>query len=397
MPVTHKNRVRTTVSAVASAGLGAFTISTASSGYRSFVAGDDGKTFDVLITEGTTWEVRTGCTYTHSGTSLARGTLEDSSTGSAIAFTSAAIVTVTATAAFGNSAENTFQSVTPGGRLTLTSGTPVTTSDVTGATSIYYTPYVSNIINLWDGSEWVPTIFSETTEALGTLTSGLNYDVFGFLASGVLDLEKLAWTNDTTRATAITLQDGRYCKSGDKTRLYLGTFRTTSTTTTEDSFGGTTSQVGGKRFVWNMYNRVRRQLRVKDTTDSWSASGTVYRQANGASGNKVEFVLGLAVDSVTANAVGNVYKPSNAAHYTGIGLDSTTASTGSITAIGYSEVTGNQIAALFGMYVGIPAAGYHYLAWLERSSVTTGATWNGDSGETEGSGQQSGLNAEIFA
>lgn len=98
MTITHKNRVKTTVSAVASSGLGAFTISTASSGYRTFAAGDDGKSFDCLITEGTAWEVRQGCTYTHSGTSLARGTLEDSSTGSAVAFTSAAIVSVSATA-----------------------------------------------------------------------------------------------------------------------------------------------------------------------------------------------------------------------------------------------------------------------------------------------------------
>lgn len=99
MSSNNRNRLKTTVSAVASSGLGAFTISTASSGYRSFVAGDDGLTFDgVLITEGTTWEVRDGCVYTHSGTSLSRGTLMDSSTGSAIAFTSAAVVTQGGTA-----------------------------------------------------------------------------------------------------------------------------------------------------------------------------------------------------------------------------------------------------------------------------------------------------------
>jgi hypothetical protein len=103
MSANNRNRLKTTVSAVASSGLGAFTISTASSGYRSFVAGDDGLTFDgVLITEGTAWEVRDGCVYTHSGTSLSRGTLMDSSTGSAIAFTSAAVVSQGGTAGFAN-------------------------------------------------------------------------------------------------------------------------------------------------------------------------------------------------------------------------------------------------------------------------------------------------------
>ncbi len=107
MSANNRNRLKTTVSAVASSGLGAFTISTASSGYRSFVAGDDGLTFDgVLITEGTTWEVRDGCVYTHSGTSLSRGTLMDSSTGSAIAFTSAAVVSQGGAADFARRAES---------------------------------------------------------------------------------------------------------------------------------------------------------------------------------------------------------------------------------------------------------------------------------------------------
>lgn len=98
MATKYQNRLQTTVSAVASAGLGAFTISAASSGYISFVAGDDGLSFDISVVEGTAWEIRTSCVYTHSGTSLARGTLESSSTGSAIAFTAAAIVTATPSA-----------------------------------------------------------------------------------------------------------------------------------------------------------------------------------------------------------------------------------------------------------------------------------------------------------
>ncbi len=97
---TKVNRLKSTVSAVASSGLGAFTISAAVSGFRTFGASHDGQTFDgVLIVEGTAWEIRTGCVYTHSGTSLSRGTLEDSSTGAAVAFTAAAKVAVSQTAA----------------------------------------------------------------------------------------------------------------------------------------------------------------------------------------------------------------------------------------------------------------------------------------------------------
>ncbi|MFM8899149.1 MAG: hypothetical protein ACKOF9_04265 [Burkholderiales bacterium] len=97
---TKVNRLRCAVSAVASAGLGAFTASSAAAGFRAFGAAQNGQTFDgVLITEGSAWEIRSGCVYTHSGTTLSRGTLEDSSTGSAIAFTAAAIITVSQSAA----------------------------------------------------------------------------------------------------------------------------------------------------------------------------------------------------------------------------------------------------------------------------------------------------------
>jgi hypothetical protein len=98
MAYSYKDRLVTTVSAVASAGAGAFTISTASSSYQTFGAGDDGLTFEVTALEGTAWEVFEG-TYTHSGTSLSRGTLIASSTGSRVTFTTAAVLTATPSAA----------------------------------------------------------------------------------------------------------------------------------------------------------------------------------------------------------------------------------------------------------------------------------------------------------
>src|SRR3954467_15935764 len=44
----------------------------------------------------------------------------------------------------------------PQGRLTLTSATPVTTTDVTGATTIYYALHKGNHIPLYDGTNWSP-------------------------------------------------------------------------------------------------------------------------------------------------------------------------------------------------------------------------------------------------
>lgn len=102
MTALHKNRVQ--MSVTGTPGTGTITLDAASSGYQSFSSAYGANaTVDVLITDGTAWEVARNCTYTHSGTTVTRGTLEASSTGSAISLTSAAVVSVAATAAFGNS------------------------------------------------------------------------------------------------------------------------------------------------------------------------------------------------------------------------------------------------------------------------------------------------------
>lgn len=90
-------------------GTGTITLNAATSGYQSFgtAYSSANATVDILITEGTNWEVARNCTYTHSGTTVTRGTFEASSSGSAVSFTSAAIVSVIATADFGNRMEST--------------------------------------------------------------------------------------------------------------------------------------------------------------------------------------------------------------------------------------------------------------------------------------------------
>jgi hypothetical protein len=99
--------------------------------------------------------------------------------------------------------------VVPGGRLTLTSGTSVTTSDVTGAGTLYYTPDVHNLIRLYDGTRWKLHTFTERSLAL-TLTASRAYDVFIYDNAGTLTLElSAAWNSDgTTRTDALTTQDG---------------------------------------------------------------------------------------------------------------------------------------------------------------------------------------------
>jgi hypothetical protein len=49
--------------------------------YAAMVAADDGKSFDLAITLGSTFEVRSGCVYDHATTTFTRGNLERTSSG----------------------------------------------------------------------------------------------------------------------------------------------------------------------------------------------------------------------------------------------------------------------------------------------------------------------------
>jgi hypothetical protein len=199
-----------------------------------------------------------------------------------------------------------------------------------------------------------------------------------------------AWQS-RQRGTAVTLQDGRYCKSGDKTRLYLGTFRTTSTTTTEDSAGGTASQVGGKRFLWNYYNRVERLAAVIDTTDNWNYTTATIRQANAAAGNKVEWVIGLVEEALHAHLIVTAYMGNNSSGgKVGVGADSITAFSG-LSAGVFNANAGATYAAASGAYRGLPSIGYHFYAWCEAGAGATCAFF-GDNGGAHQSGLQSWSN-----
>lgn len=257
----------------------------------------------------------------------------------------------------------------PGGRLTLTTGVPVTTSDVTGATTIYYTPVVHNAIELWDGSKWKPITFSETSLALGTMTNAIGYDVFAYLNSGVLALEKLAWSSATARATDVTLQDGRRCKSGDKTRFYLGSFYTTSTTTTEDSVT--------KRFLFNMYNRRRRTGRVVNNSSHDYNTATIRAFNNDQANSDVEHFVGLVEDAIDISVFGQIFRSSlDGSLRIRFGINSTTTEYSGL-GLAITELTGRITSAATTPYM--PSLGYSFYCVTEHSTAGTapGGTFEG--------------------
>jgi hypothetical protein len=283
------------------------------------------------------------------------------------------------------------------GRLTLTTGLPVTTADVTAAGTIYFAPYEGNSLAVYDGTAWRLYAFSQLSLAL-TVSSGSNYDVFVYDNAGTLTLElSAAWNSATARfasgayATLLPTQDGVKVKSTDgaaidPTRRYLGTIRGSGTNTTEDSIA--------KRYLSNYYNRVRRQMYVLEATNSWTYTLATLRQVNAAAANQLDFVVGVDEDTVSAMASATATNALAVNIYVGIGLDSTSANATGVIA----PLTGLPASGVpspgHATWEGHPGVGRHVLVWLEGSGAAGTTTWYGDNNAP--SNNQSGIRGVIW-
>jgi hypothetical protein len=185
-----------------------------------------------------------------------------------------------------------------GGRLSLVNNNPV--GETASSSTLYYAPYITNAIELYDGANWNYITF---TQASIDLSSGYladtNYDLFGYNNSGALALETLAWATDNNRDTNVVYIDGRLCKEYDATRRYLGTFRMKDGTSSQDDRDA--------RFVWNYFNRINRTVSVSDSS-SHTYNSPVWQDWNGSPlgirflrgyAEEVDFPLTLAVDFST--------------------------------------------------------------------------------------------------
>lgn len=310
----------------------------------------------------------------------------------------------------------------PQGRITLTSGTPVTTSDVTAATTVYYTPYVGDQVPISDGTKFYMYAFSELSFALDSDSghslyhqASRNYDVFiandagtlragtgpqwsggagvGALrgtGAGTTELERVngVWVNKNVVGLRFGSASGNVVNVPAQRATYVGTLRMTANGQTEDSIA--------KRFVWNCYNRVLRALKAVEATDNWAYTTATMRQARGSAANQVEMVRGINEDAVNADLTGVVANTNAGVRImVTIGLDSTTEKAAdAISGVTHAPVA-NYSSQLKAAYRGLPGLGYHYLAWLEWSAATGTTTFYGDGNEP--TMQQSGLIANALA
>ena len=284
-----------------------------------------------------------------------------------------------------------FPILTPGGRLTLTTVTPVMTATVSAATTVYYTPYLNSVVAIYDGTNWNYQSFSEvsqlTTDATkspAAVAASSVYDVFVWNDAGTIRATRgPAWTNTTTRSagTALVRVNGVWLNNATITNgpaaqrgTYVGSIASNAGSTIDWIFGaiganGTASVLN----VWNYYNRVEVATGVGDSTDSWVYSTATWRAANASNTMRVTFLNGLNEDAPSV-AFNGLLSSTNSSGFLGVALDATNTFTGTSGAPAFSINVSSGLATAK-LLAGL---GQHFFQAVEFGN--TGVTFYGDAG-----------------
>jgi hypothetical protein len=294
-------------------------------------------------------------------------------------------------------------SIFPQLRITLISATPVMSTGVAGATTVYVTPYKGNLIPIYDGTNMIPSAFAEvsqttsdTTKSPAAVTTNSNYDIFCWIDTGPTNrcTRGPAWSSGTSRGTgagttelvrvngillsANSITNGPAAQRG----TYVGTIRSNASSTIDWLYGSDISGGGASVLnVWNAYNRIDVTTTVGDTTASWNYTSATIRPSNNSTNNRISFVSGLAEESISAIftqrfATGTA---SGSTSQLGWGLDSTT--TYNYRSLGSAPVSGSTFNGPVTAQGSIlPQLGSHFIQALESCDGTNTATYVGGAG-----------------
>ncbi|HEY8696638.1 MAG TPA: hypothetical protein VIM02_03390 [Rhizomicrobium sp.] len=306
----------------------------------------------------------------------------------------------------------------PEGRLTLSTGSPVMSSDAVNTNTVFYAPYIGAYVPIFNGQQTQlyqftssPTDQTGLTLVLDGTSSHPNYvqkghlyDLYiGLNGSTLVLCNGPSWTTTSARGSSIdlSLRNGIWtnaaavsCRWGTASGnivtcpvnqcTYAGTMLATDDGQTcvqikpAAANGGVSncgSNSGAYLGLWNAYNRVRVVTRVQDsagpwhaqTAAAWEPGDTVFTGSN--TNNRINFLAGLQVVQVQ----GSVYENNISSGGTpttpsiGVDFDSTTAMPDVICKQQATQIVGVGCAAW-----SIPALGSHYLQAMEQAATTSG-------------------------
>ena len=348
----------------------------------------DGDSVSYVLVEGDDTEIGTGVIGS-SVTTMTRTVLKSKIGGTA--GTSKMNLGGAAYLAFTALADDFLKSIPPLGRLTLASGVPVMATSQAAKTTVYYTPYAGNMVPIYDGTNMVPTVFSELSQATTDATKSPAavaatkiYDMFVWNDSGTIRCTRgPAWTNATTRGYTLTMVNGILLNTSSITNgpaasrgTWVGTIASNASSTIDFIFG-TAGPVAGVLNVWNAYNRVSVGCTVIDIGASYTYSSSVFRQARGSSANQISFVVGASEDAISAsyqNVVAMVAAANGVARIA-VAYDSTTTAGNNSTSSGLAAQA-LYITPHVPFVVNAPAPGTHFIAALENSDGTNSHVFN---------------------
>lgn len=305
------------------------------------------------------------------------------------------------------------QLLTPQGRLTLQSNTPVMTSDVVNTSTVYYTPYVGDTIPLGPAGTFANYTFSQLTLTLNSSfqTAGNIYDVFVYKSTvtgvAAIGINETPWPLDTSRGTTgqalialnsngiwaasgtgtITMVNGANTVTGEGVYIYVGSIYMTGNGETSVQFkptpasGGTANVVG----IWNAYNRVRTHSLEADNTTGWTYGTNMWREMDGNANNRVTYLDGLGQTFVRAK-VSTIAYNSTATNGCAIGMLQNLTSGGPDVVASFQGSAGGNGAGTSTYSAEetfTPVLGLNYIQAMENSPNATTCTFAFNGSQTK--------------
>jgi hypothetical protein len=306
-------------------------------------------------------------------------------------------------AMFSPSGDDGLTGTLPQGRLTLATGVPLPTSDIVGATSIYYTPALGSKLSIWDGTQFLTYEFTELTLPLDANSghsnyhiAGLNYDLFAFNDAGTIRLGTGprwgvgAVPGSTTArgsgagSTELETKKGiltnknvmniRYgANSGDVVTVPAN--KATFLGSVTPSADGQATDSADRRLLSNAYNTALRPVRRTDAAATVVYSTAALAVVNGDTNNRVEvlFCLGGMTASIKASAL--VASSSATIRTVDMGIGSTASAflTGSLKA--RSNVSSTVSSIPTASFDGVAGMGLRPFYWIYVGAGTDTQTW----------------------
>lgn len=305
------------------------------------------------------------------------------------------------------------EQMVPGGRLTLTSGSPVMTTSVAAATTIYYAPYKGKYVPIYNGTSMQLYPFtSSDTDAVGlSLALGsnwltnTNYDLYTYIngsaagmcsspdwsqgggsntigsssrGTGAGSAQQALFKGLTTNAVSMTCRTSNSTTTtcGVNQCTYIGSFRTGTAGQTNFVFG--TPGTFALFMLWNAFNQETSCSTGSDSTSSWTYSSATIRQANNSQANSFYWMSGAATGTVRAEYMQTVRPAASVGAYglIGIALDSVTTFDRVGQILNPAAATFNNAVAVKNTYPG--KLGPHYISGNEAGDGSTTTTYFSD-------------------